>query len=73
MNRRKILLISAYNKLKQIFETKRVSLDVKVRLLNSHVRSIFLYDSELCTIGKKLENAIDILQRNILRKIINIK
>ena len=73
INRRKILAISAYNQLKHIFESKRASLDVKVRLLNSHVRSIFLHNSDLWTISKKFENAIDVFQRNILRKIINVK
>ena len=38
INRRKILAISAYNQLKHIFESKRISLDVKIRLLNRHVR-----------------------------------
>ena len=67
------MAIAAYNQLKHIFESKRVSLEVKIRLFNSHIRSIFLYNSELWTITKKLENTIDAFQRNILRRILNVK
>ena len=73
INRRKILSLSACNQLKYIFENKRVSQDVKMRLFNSHLTSIFLYNSELWTVTKQLENTVDVFQRNILRKILDIK
>ena len=73
ISRRKILATSAYNQLKQIFESKRVQISIKMRLLKSHVESIFLYNSELWTLTKKLENTINVFQRNLLRKILNIK
>ena len=44
-----------------------------MRLLKSHVESIFLYNSELWTLTKKIENTINVFQRNLLRKILNIK
>ncbi len=44
-----------------------------MRLFNSHLQSIFLYNSELWTLTKNLENTVDVFQRNTLRKIINIR
>ena len=73
ISRRKILATPAYNQLKQIFESKKVQISIKMRLLKSHVESIFLYNSELWTLTKKLENTINVFQRNLLRKILNIK
>ena len=49
IKRRKILAQSAYNKLKDVFESKKVSVATKNRLLTSHVQSIFLYNSKLWT------------------------
>ena len=73
ISRRKILATTAYNQLKQIFESKKVQIPTKVRLLKSHIESIFLYNSELWTLTKKLENTINVFQRNLLRKVLNIK
>ena len=44
-----------------------------MRLFNRHLTSIFLYNSELWTMTKQLENTVDVFQRNILRKILDIK
>ena len=71
--RRKILATTAYNQLKQIFESKKVQIPTKVRLLKSQVESISLYNSELWTLTKKLENTMDVFQRNLLRKVLSIK
>ena len=38
----------------------------------SHIESIFLYNSELLTTKKSVENTVDVFQRNIFRKILNI-
>jgi len=73
IKRRKILAQSAYNKLKDAFESKKVSVATKNRLLTSHVQSIFLYNSELWTITQKVESVIDVFQRNLLRQILKIK
>ena len=59
--------------MKHIFESKQVSLEVKMRLFHSHIQSIFLYNSELWTLTKKLESTVDVFQRNILRKILDIR
>ena len=73
IKRSKILAQSAYNKLKDAFESKKVSVATKNRLLTSHVQSIFLYNSELWTIMQKVESVIDVFQRNLLRQILNVK
>ena len=73
ISRRKISATSAYNQLKQIFESKKVQISIEMRLLKSHVESIFLYNSELWTLTKKLENTINVFQRNLLLKFLNIK
>ena len=73
IKRRKKLAQSAYNKLKDAFESKKVSVATKNRLLTSHVQSIFLYNSELWTITQKVESVIDVFQRNLLRQILNVK
>eukprot|EP00794_Sanderia_malayensis_P008267 gene8266-biopygen6685 len=73
IKRRKTLAHGAFNNLKHIFESKRVTVEVKLRLFRSHVESIFLYNSELWTLTKSLENTVDVFQRNILRKILNTR
>ncbi len=45
----------------------------KVKVFNAFVRSSFMYNSELWTLTKKLENTVDIFQRLLLRRIINVK
>jgi len=73
INRRKSLATNTFNQLKPIFTNKKVSDEVKLRLFNSHIRSIFMYNSELWTLTKQLENTIDTFQRNILRNILGLK
>ena len=45
---------------------------MKLRVFKGYVESIFLYNSELWTLTRKLENTIDTFQRRQLRKILNI-
>lgn len=73
ISRRKRLAIIAYNKLNHIFSSKKVSLKQKQRIFNAYVESIFLYNSEIWTLTKKLEEDIDIFQRSMLRKLLNIR
>ena len=40
--RRKVLATDAYNKLKNIFESKKASLGIKIRIFKSHIESIFM-------------------------------
>jgi hypothetical protein len=73
INRRKQLAMGAFNQHKAIFESRRTSLPVKIRLFNAYVTSIFLYNSELWTLNIKDEENINIFQRKLLRKILQIK
>src|SRR3989442_7002379 len=62
----------SYNKYKKILESKKLSLKVRMRLFNVYISSIFLYNSELWSLTKKLNNAIDIFQRVLIKKILKI-
>ncbi len=73
LNRRKTLSICTHNKLKYILESTKNTIKTKVKVFNAFVRSIFMYNSELWTLTKKLENTVDIFQRLLLRRIINVK
>ena len=70
--RRKKLANAAFSKLRSIFKSKTVSTEVKCRLFEAYITSIFLYNCEIWTLTKELENEIDVFQRCLLRKILNI-
>ena len=59
INRRKILAIDAFKTLNQIFDSRKISNTVKIRTFNAYVASVFLYNSELWTLTKKLENTVN--------------
>ena len=44
----------------------------KVRILKVYIESVFLYNSELCTLTKLLVKEINIFQRGVIKKIFNI-
>lgn len=73
INRRKILATTAYNQLKKVFDSGKLHLETKIRLFRSHIESIFLYNCEVWTVTKATENEINVFQRNLLRKILQIK
>ena len=73
IKRRKSLALATFRNLSYIFENNKVSLQTKLKLLRSHVESILLYNSEIWTMTVKLEQEIDIFQRNLVRKILNIR
>ena len=73
INRRKGLGIAAYNKMKTILENKHVSTEVKMRIFNAYVSSIFMYNNELWTLTQAMNHEIDVYQRMFLRKIMKIK
>ena len=68
--RRKQLSYAAFNQLKTKLTSRKLSLKVRMRLFNVYVTSIFLYNSELWTITKKIENTIDVFHRLLLRNIL---
>ena len=67
MNRRKGLATNAILKLKYIFENKKISVSVKIKVINSYIVPIYLYNSELWTLTKEMRNSIDSFQRRIIR------
>ena len=73
VNRRKILAINAITTLKSLLNSRKNSLQIKLRAFNAFVASIFLYNSELWTLTKCLENTIDTFQRRQLRGILGIR
>ena len=60
-------------KYNNIFKSKRISLDIKLRTFNTYVEPIVLYNSETWTMTSKLEQDIDTHQRKLLRIVINEK
>ena len=72
INRRRGLALHAYNKLKKILKSRQVNPKLKVKVLNIYIKSIFLYNCEIWTITKELENSIDVFQRTLLRRTLNI-
>jgi hypothetical protein len=56
INRRKILAITAFSTLRTIFNIKNNSIKIKLRPFSAYVASVFLCNSKLCTLTKKLEN-----------------
>ena len=61
--RRKKLAIDAYKTPKKILNSEKNSIKIKIRTFNALVKSVFLYNSELWTLTKKLENIINTFQR----------
>ena len=58
---------------KYILEDRRTTLKIKIRTLDAYVGSIFLYNSKLRTVTQDIEDQIDVLQINFLRRILGIK
>ena len=45
---------------------------MKIRILNSFIASIFLYNSERWTLSRKLEHKIYVFHRSMLRRLLKI-
>ena len=73
ITQRKALMTANYNTLGHIFISKHVSEKLKLKLFTTHIECIFLYNSELWTLTKTLEQQIDSFHRRILRKVIGIR
>ena len=72
IRRRKGLAIDSMKTLENIFNSKYVSEVIRLRIFKAYVESIFLYNSELWTLTKTLEDKIDSFQRRLLRKVIRV-
>jgi hypothetical protein len=72
IKRRKGLVYDTCNTFEKIINSNQVSEAVRLRMYKAYIESIFLYNSELWTLTKTLENTIDSFQRRILRKVIHV-
>ena len=68
INRRKALAWSSFNDLKSIFNSRKISIEIKIRTLQAYIASVFLYNCELWTLNKRLTERIDSFQRTLLRR-----
>ena len=72
IKRRKSLCIDAMNKLKNVWKNNRVSTQVKLKIFNAFIASIFLYNSELWSLNSSMEGMVDAFHRRMLRKMLNV-
>ena len=70
IKRRKQLACAAFSKNKQILCSKKISLNIRVRIFIALIASIFLYNCELWTLSYKAKQKIDTFQRKFLRQIV---
>ena len=72
IKRRKGQAMNAERKKENIFKSNKISVRTKLSLQRIHNIN-FLYNCELWTLTKNKEKKVDTFQRNLLRKIMNIK
>ncbi len=68
---KKMLVIDNMKTLSDIFKSKHISLKLKMRTFTAFINSVMLYNSELWTVTKHMEEKINALQRRQLRVILN--
>jgi len=70
---RKSLVISSMRNNREIYKSKHLSIDTKIRYFKCFETSIFLYNSALWTITPTLAKSIDSFHRRLLRKVIGFQ
>ena len=73
IKRRKGLAHDSYKTLEKILESTLVSETVRIRVFRAYTETILLYNSELWTLTKTLENSINAFHRRLLRKVIHVR
>ncbi len=74
IKRRKILAINAANNLGRFFDNSNLTIKTKLRLVQTYIEPIFLYNAETWTLTKTNEQSIDAFHRKIIRKyVFNVK
>ena len=73
INRRIGMTNGTFNTLSNIFNSKNIGQQVKLRIFEALIKSVFLYNCELWGTTKKLDDKIDIFQRRLLRRILKIR
>ena len=71
IKRCKGLAHDSYKTLEKILESILVSETVRIRVFRAYTETILLYNSELWTLTKTLENSINAFHRRLLRKVIH--
>ena len=69
---RKGITIGVYRKLENIFKSRKIGNEIKLKVYKTYICSVFLYNSEIWTLSKTMEEDIDIFQRKQLRSILGI-
>ena len=64
---------AAFTMLKPVWNDRRISLSSKIRLMRSHVTSIFLYVCESWTLTAELQRGIQGMEMTCYRKILHTK
>lgn len=73
IKRRKRLAMFPFNNLRPIIGDKKLSVHIKIRIMNALVNTVFLYNSELWTIKKDTSTQIDTFQQKLLRRLLDIR
>ena len=74
IKRRKTLAISTANNLQNLFNNGDLTINVKVKLIDTYIEPIFLYNSETWTLTKTMEESVDAFQRTMIRRyVLNLK
>ncbi|KAK4471060.1 hypothetical protein MN116_000571 [Schistosoma mekongi] len=64
---------AAFLQLKNIWNSKQISTNLKVRLFNSNVKTVLLYGAETRRITANILRRIQVFINNCLRKILNVR
>ena len=73
IKRRKGLAHDSYKTLEKILESTLVSEHMRIRVFRAYTETILLYNSELWSLTKTLENSINAFHRRLLRKVIHVR
>ena len=73
ISNRKSLSLQTMNKFTEIFDSKCVSNEVKMRTFNIYIGSVFLYNSELWGVSESDNKSIDAFHRRLLRRALGIR
>ena len=68
IKKRKILAINAANNLRRFFENGKLTINLKLKLINTYIEPIFLYNSETWALTKSMEGSTNAFQRSIVRR-----
>ena len=68
LRRRKVLAIDAGSNLRCFFENNKLTINLKLKLIDTYIEPIFLYNSETWALTKSKEESFNAFQRRIVRR-----